>query len=250
MTVGVQIQRTVVVTGGSRGIGRAVCEAFAEPGTLVCFNYAANAEAAALTEKAIVSAGADALSYKADVSNETEMTAFFKAILDRSGRIDVLVNNAGITRDGLLARMKTEDWDRVIATNLNGVFHCTKQATKPMMKQRYGRIINITSVIGVMGNPGQSNYAASKAGIIGFTKSVARELASRNITANAVAPGYIDTEMTDALPEKAREALVQQIPLGRTGTANEVAKVVVFLASEGAAYITGQVLHVNGGLYT
>lgn len=244
------IERTVVVTGGSRGIGRAVCEAFAAPGTLVCFNYAANRDAAAETERAIAAAGAESLSFQADVSNEAEVSAFFKAILERSGRIDVLVNNAGITRDGLLARMKTEDWDRVIAINLNGAFHCTKQVTKPMMKQRQGRIINITSVIGVMGNPGQCNYAASKAAIIGFTKSVARELASRNITANAVAPGYIDTEMTQALPEKAREALVGQIPLGRIGTCREVAETVLFLASPTAAYITGQVIHVNGGLYT
>lgn len=250
MTAATQINRTVVVTGGSRGIGRAVCEAFAEPGTLVCFNYAANTEAAAFTENAITAAGAEAFAYKADVSSEPEVSEFFRAILERSSRIDVLVNNAGITRDGLLARMKAEDWEKVLATNVNGAFYCTKQVTKPMMKQRYGRIVNITSVIGVMGNAGQCNYAASKAALIGLTKSAARELASRNITVNAVAPGYIDTEMTRALAEKARETLVQQIPLGRTGTAREVADAVVFLASPAASYITGQVLHVNGGMYT
>lgn len=241
--------RVVVVTGGSRGIGRAICEAFAGDGCRVYFNYVTGDEAAAETEKRLKTAGGLGVGIKADVSQEKAVQEFFSRILEESGHIDVLVNNAGITRDGLLLRMKTSDWDQVMEINLRGVFHCTKAAAKSMLKQRAGKIINITSVIGVTGNAGQANYAASKAGIIGFTKSIAKELASRSITVNAVAPGYIETEMTQAITEKARDAMLQQIPLGRVGSVADVAEAVLFLASEKAAYITGQVIHVSGGLY-
>ncbi|MGB5987671.1 MAG: 3-oxoacyl-[acyl-carrier-protein] reductase [Desulfobacterales bacterium] len=239
----------VAVTGGSRGIGKAICLAFAQAGAQVFFSYVSNDEAARAVETEIKATGQSAQAICADVTDETQVKDFFDRILETSGRIDVLVNNAGITRDGLLARMKTADWQAVMETNLQGVFLCTRQVTKPMMKQRAGRIINLTSVVGVSGNAGQANYAASKAGIIGFTKAVAKELASRNITANAVAPGYVATDMTAAVSEKARKQLEAQIPLGRVGTPQDVAAAVCFLASPGAAYITGQTLHVSGGMY-
>ncbi len=242
-------KRVVVVTGGSRGIGRAVCVAFAGPDTRVLFNYHRAADEAEKTVAAVADAGGVAAGFKMDVTVEAEVQAFFKETLASNGRIDVLVNNAGITRDGLLVRMKAENWDAVIDTNLKGAFNCTKIAAKAMMKQRQGRIINITSVVGVAGNPGQANYVAAKAGIIGLTKAVARELAPRGITANAVAPGYVETDMTRDLPDKTRKAMLAQIPLGRPAGAAEVAAAVEFLASEKAAYITGQVLHVNGGMY-
>ena len=241
--------RTVVVSGGSRGIGRAICLAFAEPGTRVYFNYRASAAAAEETRELVLKAGGNAVCLPADVGAESDVNRFFSQVIEETGTVNVLVNNAGITRDGLLVRMKTADWDAVMETNLKGVFNCTKAAAKPMIKQRAGRIINITSVVGVAGNAGQANYAASKAGIIGFTKSVALELASRNITANAVAPGYVETDMTADMTEKARTVLQTMIPLGRAGKAEEVAAAVRFLASEEAAYITGQVLHVSGGMY-
>jgi len=241
--------RVVVVTGGSRGIGKAICLAFADPQTRVFFSYVANAEAAQAVETEVNAAGGQAQAICADVCDEAAVKGFFDQILKTAGRIDVLVNNAGITRDGLLARMKSADWEAVLDTNLKGVFLCTRQVTKPMMKQRAGRIINMTSVVGASGNAGQANYAASKAGIIGFTKAVAKELASRNITANAVAPGYVATDMTAAIAEKAREQMIAQIPLGRVGTPEDVAAAVSFLASPGATYITGQILHVSGGMY-
>jgi len=241
--------RTVVVSGGSRGIGRAICLAFAEPDTRVYFNYRASAAAAEETRELVLKAGGNAVCLPADVGAESDVNRFFSQVIEETGTVNVLVNNAGITRDGLLVRMKTADWDAVMETNLKGVFNCTKAAAKPMIKQRAGRIINITSVVGVAGNAGQANYAASKAGIIGFTKSVALELASRNITANAVAPGYVETDMTADMTEKARTVLQTMIPLGRAGKAEEVAAAVRFLASEEAAYITGQVLHVSGGMY-
>lgn len=243
------MKRTVVVTGGTRGIGRAVCLAFAGPDANVYFNYSSASAASSETEELIARAGGYAKGLQVNVCSEKEVVVFFEKILDETGRIDVLVNNAGITRDGLLVRMKEKDWDDVIDINLKGTFICTKIAVKPMMKQRYGRIINITSVVGASGNPGQANYVASKAGIIGFTKAVAKELASRGITSNAVAPGFVETDMTASLSEKVKESMINLIPLGRAGKPEDVAAAVVFLASESASYITGQVIHVSGGMY-
>ena len=242
-------KRTILVTGGSRGIGRGICLAFANADNHIFFNYSSAGEAAAETEKLVAEAGGTATGVQVNVAAEKEVQEFVARALDETGRIDVLVNNAGITRDGLLVRMKEADWEDVLDTNLKGTFLCIKAVTKPMMKQRYGRIINVSSVVGVSGNPGQANYVAAKAGIIGLTKGVAKELASRNITANVVAPGYIETDMTAGLPDKAKEAMVSQIPLGRPGTPEDIARAVVFLASGDAAYITGQVLHVSGGMY-
>lgn len=241
--------RIVVVTGGSRGIGRAICAALSAPGTTVYFNYHSHSDAAQATVKDISAGGGKACCHQVDVSAEDAVSDYLGDVLKASGRIDVLVNNAGITRDGLLVRMKESDWDAVMDVNLKGTFNCMKVAAKAMMKQRYGRIINISSVVGVSGNPGQANYVASKAGIIGLTKAVARELASRNITVNAVAPGYIDTDMTGDLDDKAKAAMIGQIPMGRIGTPEEIAGVVAFLASKAADYITGQVIHVSGGMY-
>ena len=243
------IKRTILVTGGSRGIGRGICLAFAHADNHIFFNYSSAGEAAAQTEKLVAEAGGSATGVQVNVASEKEVAGFVARALDETGRIDVLVNNAGITRDGLLVRMKESDWEDVLNINLKGTFLCIKAVTKPMMKQRYGRIINVSSVVGVSGNPGQANYVASKAGIIGLTKGVAKELASRNITANVVAPGYIETDMTADLPDKAKEAMVSQIPLGRPGTPEDIAAAVVFLASDKAAYITGQVIHVSGGMY-
>ena len=243
------IKRTILVTGGSRGIGRGICLAFAHADNHIFFNYSSAGEAAAETEKLVAEAGGTATGLQVNVASEKEVAAFVARALDDTGRIDVLVNNAGITRDGLLVRMKESDWEDVLNINLKGAFLCIKAVTKPMMKQRYGRIISVSSVVGVSGNPGQANYVASKAGIIGLTKGVAKELASRNITANVVAPGYIETDMTADLPDKAKDAMVSQIPLGRPGTAEDIAAAVVFLASDEASYITGQVLHISGGMY-
>ncbi len=242
-------KRTILVTGGSRGIGRGICLAFAHADNHIFFNYSSAGEAAAETEKLVAEAGGTATGMQVNVASEKEVQEFVARALDETGRIDVLVNNAGITRDGLLVRMKESDWEDVLNINLKGTFLCIKAVTKAMMKQRYGRIINVSSVVGVSGNPGQANYVAAKAGIIGLTKGVAKELASRNITANVVAPGYIETDMTAGLPDKAKEAMVGQIPLGRPGTPEDIARAVVFLASDDAAYITGQVLHVSGGMY-
>lgn len=250
-----QAKRVVVITGGSRGIGRAICLSFAEPGTHIYFNYFspthpdAEMAAAAETEKSVAEMGGAAKSMSVNVASESEVLSFFKKIIDETGRIDVLVNNAGITKDGLLVRMKESDWDSVININLKGAFICTKIAAKKMMKQRYGRIINMASIVGVTGNPGQVNYVASKAGIIGLTKTAAKELAPRGVTVNAVAPGYVETDMTAILSKKAQDAMLTQIPLGRAGKPEDIAGVVAFLASESAAYITGQVIHVSGGMY-
>ena len=242
-------KRTVVVTGGSRGIGRAVCLAFADPDTRIFFNYAKSESDSRITEDVVLEKGGHASGIKVDVASFEDVDSFFKTILAETGRVDVLVNNAGMARDGLIVRMAESDWDAVIDTNLKGAFNCIRFAAKAMMKQRFGRIVNISSVVGVSGNPGQANYVASKAGIIGLTKSVARELATRNITVNAVAPGYIETEMTRDLPEKAKSAMIDQIPMARAGSPDDVASVVSFLASEHASYITGQVIHVSGGMY-
>jgi len=244
-----KLKRTVVVTGGSKGIGQAICKSFATPGTAVYFNYSSPENSGQETSDEIAAAGGMPKGICADVSSEKQVADFFATILEDTGRIDVLVNNAGITKDGLLLRMKEKDWDDVINVNLKGAFLCTKAAAREMLKQRYGRIINITSIAGVAGNPGQANYAASKAGIIGLTKTVARELASRNITVNAIAPGFVKTGMTHGLSEKAEAEIPAQIPLARAATPEDIAGVAVFLASESAAYITGQVIHVNGGLY-
>jgi 3-oxoacyl-[acyl-carrier protein] reductase len=250
-----QNQRIVVVTGGSRGIGRAICIALAAPDTRIFFNYFspsdpdAEAAAAAETEKLVAEAQGSAVSKSVNIAKENEVVDFFKEIIDKTGRIDVLVNNAGITKDGLLVRMKEQDWDAVLNINLKGAFTCTKIASKVMMQQRYGRIINMASVVGVTGNAGQANYSASKAGLIGLTKTAAKELASRGITVNAIAPGFIETDMTASLSEKARNAMLSQVPLGRAGQPEDIAATVAFLASESASYITGQVIHVSGGMY-
>jgi 3-oxoacyl-[acyl-carrier protein] reductase len=242
-------KRIVWVTGGSRGIGRAICLAFAKADTHVYFNYASAGDAAAETERLAAEGGGAATGAQVNVAEGQEVMDFVSRIINESGRIDVLVNNAAITRDGLIVRMKESDWDDVLDTNLKGAFNCIKAVTKPMLKQRSGRIINVSSVVGVSGNPGQANYVASKAGIIGLAKAVAKELAPRGITVNVVAPGFIETDMTASLPDKAKEAMVTMIPLGRAGNPEDVAAAVVFLASDDAAYITGQVIHVSGGMY-
>ncbi|QQE76079.1 3-oxoacyl-[acyl-carrier-protein] reductase [Brevibacillus composti] len=241
--------KTALVTGASRGIGRAIALTLAEAGANIVVNYSGSEAAAAETVAKVKELGRDAIMVRANVSQAEEVNEMFKTALDHFGSIDILVNNAGITRDNLLMRMKEEEWDDVIAINLKGVFNCIKAATRPMMKQRSGRIINITSIVGVMGNPGQANYVAAKAGVIGLTKTTARELASRGITVNAVAPGFIDTDMTAALPEDVKSAMMNQIPLGRFGQAEDIARVVLFLASDAAGYMTGQTLHVDGGMY-
>lgn len=241
-------EKTALVTGASRGIGRAAALELAKAGAKVAVNFAGNRTAAEEVVSMIEAAGGQAMLVQADVGNAADVDAMVKAVVERFGRIDILVNNAGITRDNLIMRMKEEDWDAVIHTNLKGIFNCTKAVSKLMMKQRYGRIINMASVVGVMGNAGQANYAAAKAGVIGFTKSMAKELASRNITVNAVAPGYISTDMTANLPEQVRLDMQSQIPLQRLGNPEDVAAAVLFLVSPGADYITGQTLHVDGGM--
>ncbi len=240
--------RVAIVTGGSRGIGRAIAERLAGSGAAVVVNYRGNAAAAEATVATITAAGGTAIAIQGDVSQPEDVEHLVKTTLERFGRIDILVNNAGITRDTLLLRMKESDFDEVIATNLRGVFLCTRAVLRPMTKQRFGRIINITSVVGLTGNAGQANYAAAKAGILGFTKSTAREMASRGITVNAVAPGFIETEMTDALNEETRKAILATIPLGRFGQPTEVAGLVCFLASDAGAYISGQTLTIDGGM--
>ena len=240
--------RNALVTGGSRGIGRAVCLELARRGANVAVNYAGNARAAEETAAACRELGVQAFAVQADVSDSAAAGAMVKAVIERFGRLDILVNNAGITRDKLALQMKNEELDAVLDTNLNGAFYCMRAAYRPMMKQRYGRIVNLSSVVGLRGNPGQANYAASKAGLIGMSKSIAKELANRNITVNLVAPGFIDTDMTAVLPEAAWEALLRSIPMARLGQPEDVARAVAFFAAEDASYITGQVLCVDGGM--
>jgi 3-oxoacyl-[acyl-carrier protein] reductase len=240
--------RTAVVTGGTRGIGLAIARALAEDGASVVVSGRDAARLESVVSE-LEGLGAAAVGVAADQSKREDCDRLVDAAKERFGRIDVLVNNAGITRDQLLVRMKDDEWDQVMDTNLRGVFLMTRAVAKSMMRQKSGRIVNITSTAGAMGNPGQVNYSAAKAGVIGFTKAAARELAHWNILVNAVAPGLIETDMTAGLPGAAREALLQQVPLKRIGAAREVAEVVRFLAGDGAAYVTGQTIHVNGGLY-
>lgn len=240
--------KVAVVTGASRGIGRAVALKLASQGAAVVINYNGSADRAEEVKNEIEKNGGKAVTMQCNVSDFQACENFIKKVITELGRLDILVNNAGITRDGLLMKMSEEDFDAVLDTNLKGTFHCIRFASRQMMKQRSGRIINLSSVSGVMGNAGQANYSASKAGVIGLTKSAARELASRGITVNAVAPGFIDTEMTQVLNEKVKEGAVAQIPLGRFGQPEDIAEAAAFLASEGAGYITGQVLCVDGGM--
>lgn len=240
--------RTAVITGGSRGIGRAICLKLAQKGANIVLCYAGSAEQAAKTAAECEQFGVKALAVKCDVSDNQAVKELMDTAMKKFGRIDILVNNAGITRDKLLMTMNEDDFNAVVETNLIGTFLCMKAVTRTMMKQRYGRIVNLSSVVGVHGNAGQVNYAASKAGVIGMTKSAAKELASRNITVNAVAPGFIDTDMTAALPENVRTGLLSSIPLGCLGAAEDVADAVAYLASDEAKYVTGQVLGVDGGM--
>lgn len=240
--------KIAVVTGASRGIGRAVAKVLAKQGAMVIINYNGSEAKAEEVKKEIIDAGGQAQMMQCNVSEYDACEAFIKEIVDAYGRIDILVNNAGITKDGLMMRMSEHDFSDVIDVNLKGTFYCMKFASRQMMKQRSGRIINLSSVVGVCGNAGQVNYAASKAGVIGMTKSAAKELASRGITVNAIAPGFIETDMTNVLSDKVKEELSKQIPLGYLGQSEDVAQAVAFLASDGAKYITGQVLHVDGGM--
>ena len=240
--------QVAVVTGGSRGIGRAIAQTLAAMQAHVIVIYVAHQDAAEETRHSIETIGGEATICGFDVADALGTARAFDAILDDRGRIDILVNNAGVTRDTLVLRMKEEDWQQVLQVNLSGMYHCSKAAIRPMIRQRYGRIINITSIVGIIGNAGQVNYAAAKAGAIGLTKALAREVASRGITVNAVAPGFIETEMTQGLSAQAKADLVRQIPLGRWGTPQDVADCVSFLVSSRASYITGQVIQVNGGL--
>ncbi len=240
--------KTAIITGASRGIGAEIARKFAAEGAKVVVNYSGSQEKAEAVVAEIQANGGEAIAVKANVSDAESVKAMVDETMKTFGSVDILVNNAGITRDNLMMRMKDDEWDDVINTNLKGVFVCTKAVTRQMMKQRAGRIINIASIVGVMGNAGQANYVASKAGVIGLTKTTARELATRGITANAVAPGFITTDMTDQLTEEVQKAMLGQIPLGRFGAPEDVAKAALFLASDDASYMTGQTLHLDGGM--
>jgi 3-oxoacyl-[acyl-carrier protein] reductase len=240
--------KAVLVTGASRGIGREIALELARQGANVAVNYSGSEARAQEVVAEIQALGCEAFAVQCDVANSESVTEMVKATIERFGKLDILVNNAGITRDNLLMRMKDDEWDSVINTNLKGVFLCTKAVTRQMMKQRSGRIINIASIVGVSGNPGQANYVAAKAGVIGLTKTAAKELSSRGITVNAVAPGFISTDMTDKLTEEVKQSMLTQIPLARFGEPSDIAKVVSFLASEDSRYMTGQTLHVDGGM--
>jgi 3-oxoacyl-[acyl-carrier protein] reductase len=240
--------QVAMITGGARGIGKAIAEGLAKRGADLAIADI-TLESAEATAKELAASGVRTMAVKLDVSKSDEVIKAFEDVVKELGKIDVLINNAGITRDGLILRMKEEDWDAVIDINLKGVFLCSKEGIKVMAKQRYGRIVNIASVVAFMGNPGQANYSASKAGIIGLTKTTAREYASRGVTVNAVAPGFISTAMTDALSENVRQEMLKSIPAGKFGSVDDVANAVVFLASPAAGYITGHVIHVNGGMY-
>ena len=240
--------KIAVVTGASRGIGKAIAMKFAQLGATVVINYNGSAQKAEEVKQSITADGGRAVIMQCNVADYDACEAFFKDVIDQFGRIDILVNNAGITKDGLIMRMSEEDFTSVVDVNLKGTFHCIRFASRQMMKQRSGRIINMSSVVGISGNAGQINYAASKAGVIGMTKSAAKELASRGITVNAIAPGYIETDMTNVLSDKVKEETMKQIPLGRLGQTGDIAAAAAFLASDEAGYITGQVLAVDGGM--
>ena len=240
--------KTALVTGASRGIGRAIALCLAAEGARVAINYAGNVKAAEEVKASVEAAGGTAILCQADIADSAAVEAMIADVVKEFGTIDILVNNAGITRDTLLMRMKDEDFAKVLDTNLKGVFYCTKAVSKLMMKKRSGRIVNMASVVGLVGNAGQTNYAAAKAGVIGFSKSAAKELASRGITVNVVAPGFIGTDMTAGLPESVKEKMLTDIPLGRMGEPEDVASAVLFLASDQASYITGQVVNVDGGM--
>ncbi|AUS85701.1 3-oxoacyl-[acyl-carrier-protein] reductase [Lysinibacillus capsici] len=240
--------KVAVVTGASRGIGRAIALKLAEEGAKVVVNYSGSQAKAEEVVAMIQENGGEAIAVQASVSQTEEVTALMDAAVKTYGSLDILVNNAGITRDNLIMRMKEDEWDDVLNTNLKGVFLCTKAVTRQMMKQRAGRIINISSIVGVAGNAGQANYVAAKAGVIGLTKTTAKELASRNILVNAIAPGFIETEMTEQLPEDIKQGMLTQIPLAKLGQPEDIAKAVAFLASEDANYMTGQTLHIDGGM--
>ena len=240
--------KTALITGGSRGIGRAIAIKLAENGSNVIINYSSNKEAAEEVVKEIESHGVKALAVKCNITNSEEIKAMIDAIDEKFDTVDILVNNAGITKENLFLRMKEEDWESVMDVNLKGVFLCTKAVIRKMIKQKFGKIINVSSVVGVAGNPGQANYCASKAGVIGFTKSLAKELGGKSIYVNAVAPGFIETDMTSELPEKVKTSMLDSVPLKRYGKPEDVANVVLFLSSDLSNYVTGQVIHIDGGM--